>query len=51
MLPRDKLLHIDLGCIALACALLALFLYARFTIGPTLAFWSAVAGLVYLAVR
>ena len=33
ILPRDKILHIALGCIAVACALGALFIHAWLGLG------------------
>ena len=47
MLPRDKLLHIALGVLAIACALLALVVYERFGLGPTLAYVTTIVGVGY----
>ena len=46
-MPRDKLLHIALGVLAIACALLALVVYERFGLGPTLAYTTTAVGVLY----
>ena len=46
-IPRDKLLHIALGVLALACALLALVVYERFGLGPCLAYTTTAVGVLY----
>lgn len=47
MLPRDKLLHLALGFIAIACAMLALWVRDRFGLGPCLAFTTTTVGILY----
>jgi hypothetical protein len=47
MIPRDKLLHVALGVLAIACALIALTIHAWFGLGPTLAYTTTVVGLLY----
>jgi hypothetical protein len=47
MLPRDKLLHIALGVLAIACALGALFIHAWFGLGPCLAYTTTAVGVLY----
>lgn len=47
MIPRDKLLHIGLGVLALACALLALAIFQRFGLGATLAYTTLAVGGLY----
>lgn len=47
MLPRDKLLHIALGVLAIACALLALAIFQRFGLGACLAYTSTAVGILY----
>ena len=47
MLARDKLLHIALGVLALACALLAQAIFQRFGLGPTLAYTTLAVGVLY----
>lgn len=46
-IPKDKLLHIALGVLAIACALLALVVYERFGLGPTLAYTTTAVGVLY----
>lgn len=46
-IPRDKILHIALGVLALVCALLALVVYERFGLGPTLAYTTLAVGGLY----
>lgn len=46
-IPRDKLLHIALGLLALACALAALMIHALFGLGPTLAYTTTAVGVLY----
>ena len=46
-IPRDKLLHIALGLLALACALLALAIFQRFGLGATLAYTTTAVGVLY----
>lgn len=47
MIPRDKLLHIALGVLAVACALVALLIYGWFGLGPCLAYTTTAVGLLY----
>jgi flagellar basal body-associated protein FliL len=47
MIPRDKLLHIALGVLACVCALVALFIYTWFGLGPCLAYTTTVTGTLY----
>ncbi len=47
MIPRDKLLHIGLGVLAIACALIALTIHAWFGLGPTLAYTTTCVGVLY----
>lgn len=47
-ISRDKLLHIALGVLAFACALLVLVVYERFGLGPTLAYTTTAAGILYV---
>ena len=44
---RDKQLHIALGVLAIACALLALAIFQRFGLGPTLAYTTTAVGVLY----
>lgn len=46
-MARDKLLHVLLGLLALACALLALWIYERFGLGPTMAYTATAVGVLY----
>lgn len=46
-MPRDKLLHLALGVLAIGCAILALAIYADFGLGPCLAFTTATVGILY----
>lgn len=48
-IPLDKLLHVGLGVLALACALLGLAINVRFGLGPTLAYTSTAVGVLYEA--
>lgn len=47
MIPRDKLLHLALGALAVACAVGALTVYALFGLGPCLAYTSTTVGVLY----
>lgn len=47
MIARDKLLHIALGVLAVACALLALAIFQRFGLGATLAYTTTAVGILY----
>lgn len=47
MIARDKLLHLALGVLALACALLALAISQRFGLGATLAYTTTAVGILY----
>ena len=46
-IPRDKLLHIALGVLAIVCALAALMIHAFFGLGPTLAYTTTAVGVGY----
>lgn len=46
-MPRDMLLHIALGALAIGCALLALFIHERFGLGPCLAYTTTAVGVLY----
>jgi len=46
-MPRDKILHLALGVIALACAGIALLVYEQYGIGPCLAFTTTIVGVGY----
>ena len=46
-IPRDKQLHIALGVLAIACALLALAIFERFGLGATLAYTTTAVGVLY----
>lgn len=47
MIAKDKLLHVGLGILAIACAMVALMVYGLFGLGPTLAYTTTVVGLLY----
>lgn len=47
MIPRDKLLHIALGVLAIACALLALLVYEHLGLGACLAYTTTAVGVLY----
>lgn len=49
MIPRDKLLHIALGALAIACALLALLVYETWGLGACLAYTTSAVGVLYEA--
>jgi hypothetical protein len=49
LIPRDKILHIALGVVAIVCAMLALLVYAWFGLGPCLAYTTTAVGLLYEA--
>lgn len=49
MLARDKIEHLALGVLAIACALVALAVFVRFGLGPCLAFTTTVVGVLYEA--
>jgi hypothetical protein len=46
-MPRDKLLHIALGVLAVACALGALFIHAWLGLGACLAYTTTAVGVLY----
>ena len=46
-IPRDKVLHIALGVLAIGCAILALAIYNDFGLGPTLAYTTSAVGVLY----
>lgn len=48
-MPRDKLLHIVLGAIAVACATLGLWVLDAWGIGALLAYTSTTVGVLYEA--
>lgn len=47
MIPKDKLLHVALGGVAVACALLALAVYEHLGLGACLAFTTTAVGALY----
>lgn len=47
MIPRDKLLHLALGALAIACALLALLVYEHLGLGACLAYTTTAVGVLY----
>lgn len=47
MLPRDKLLHIALGVLAIGCALGALTIHAWWGLGACLAYTTTAVGILY----
>lgn len=47
MIARDKLLHVALGVLAIACALVALKIHDLYGIGPTMAFTTTAVGVLY----
>jgi len=47
MIPRDKLLHLALGLIAIVCAMVALVIYGAFGLGHCLAYTTTVVGVGY----
>lgn len=47
MIPRDKLLHIGLGLIALPCAYVALWVNSLLGLGACLAYTTTVVGILY----
>ena len=47
MLPRDKLLHIGLGCVWLFAAMVSYWVLVLFGIGPFLAYHTTVYALLY----
>jgi hypothetical protein len=47
MIPKDKLLHIALGVLAIACALGALFIHDWFGLGACLAYTTTAVGVLY----
>jgi predicted membrane protein len=47
MIPRDKILHIGLGVLAIACALVALAVNSLFGLGACLAYTTTVTGVLY----
>ena len=47
MIPRDKLLHIGLGLIALPCAYVALWVNSLLGLGACLAYTTTVVGGLY----
>lgn len=47
VIPKDKLLHLALGVLAVACAVGALTVYALFGLGPCLAYTSTTVGVLY----
>ena len=47
MIPKDKLLHVALGVLAVVCALGALAIYERHGLGLTLAYTTTMVGCLY----
>lgn len=47
MIPRDKLLHIALGVLAILCAYVALWVNSLFGLGPCLAYTTTAVGGLY----
>jgi hypothetical protein len=47
MIPRDKLLHIALGCVWLFAAMVSYWVLVLFGIGPFLAYHTTVFGILY----
>ena len=47
MIPRNKILHLVMGVLAIACALAALMIHAFFGLGPTLAYTTTAVGVLY----
>lgn len=46
-IPRDKILHLALGVLALACAYIALWVNSLFGLGACLAYTTTVVGVLY----
>lgn len=49
MIPRDKLLHIGLGMLAICCVLPALLYYEMLGLGACLAYATTMTGVLYEA--
>jgi hypothetical protein len=47
MIPKDKLLHIGLGCVWLFAAMVSYWVLVLFGIGPFLAYHTTVFGILY----
>lgn len=47
MIARDKLLHVALGVLALACAYVALWVHSLFGLGACLAYTTTIVGVLY----
>lgn len=47
MIPKDKLLHIALGVLALACAGVGLLVLREYGIGALMAYTTTVVGVLY----
>lgn len=47
MIPRDKLLHLALGAIAVVCALAGLWVLDTWGVGALLAYTSTAVGVLY----
>ncbi|MFM1990229.1 MAG: hypothetical protein RJA99_3186 [Pseudomonadota bacterium] len=47
MIPRDKLLHIGLGCLWLLCVVVSYWVLSRFGAGAFLAFQTTAYGALY----
>ena len=47
MIPRDKLLHVGLGVLAIACAYVALWINSLFGLGACLAYTTTAVGVLY----
>ena len=48
-MPRDKILHLALGCLAAAVAYVALIVHSTLGLGPMLAFITTITGVGYEA--
>ena len=46
-IPRDKVLHIALGVLAILCAYVALWVNSLFGLGPCLAYTTTAVGVLY----
>jgi len=46
-MARDKLLHLSLGCLAIACALIGMVVFNNLGVGALLAYTTTTTGLVY----
>lgn len=46
-IPRDKVLHVGLGVLAVLCAYVALWVHAAFGLGACMAFTTTAVGVLY----